>query len=364
MRRILFILHHPPPIHGSSMVGLDIMESKIINSTYDSRYINLGTSIQLDEIGKGGWKKIRRYFNILSKTINHVTLFKPDLVYIALTAYGIGFYKDAIVAIITRVSGKKVVYHMHNRGVNKRQDIWFDNLLYKIVFRNADVIMSSKHLYYEIKKYVPKERVYFCYNGITNKKVNGILPSIRGDKDKVQILFLSNLLVTKGIFVLLEACQILQSKQLQFQCIYVGGEADISAEQFQEKVNEFSVNNSVHYVGPKYGLEKEKAFLHADIFVFPTYNENFGLVNVEAMQYALPVISTIEGGIPDVVEDGETGFLVKPLDAEALADKLEILINDPELRILMGKNGRSRYEEYFTKEVFEKRLTSILKELV
>ena len=60
------------------------------------------------------------------------------------------------------------------------------------------------------------------------------------------------------------------------------------------------------------------------------------------MQFSLPVVSTFEGGIPDIVENGKTGFLVKQEDVEALAEKLEILINNPRLREQMGQHGRKR----------------------
>ena len=115
--------------------------------------------------------------------------------------------------------------------------------------------------------------------------------------------------------------------------------------------------------GPKYNSQKFEYFLHSDIFVFPTYyhNETFGLVNLEAMQFRLPVISTCEGGIPDVVDDGISGFLIDPKNSEALANKLEILIKNPKLRSAMGEAGYERYLKKFTLEIFENRLTEILK---
>jgi glycosyltransferase involved in cell wall biosynthesis len=81
------------------------------------------------------------------------------------------------------------------------------------------------------------------------------------------------------------------------------------------------------------------------------------------MQFSLPIVSTFEGGIPDVVENGVTGFLVPQKDVEALADKLEILIKSPELRKQMGAAGRKKYEEEFTLERFEGRMVEILNEV-
>lgn len=106
-------------------------------------------------------------------------------------------------------------------------------------------------------------------------------------------------------------------------------------------------------------------FSKTDIFAFPTYyhNETFGLVNLEAMQYSIPVVSTFEGGIPDVIDDGNTGFLVPQKNALALAGKLEILINNPTLRLKMGEAGRRKYEKEFTLNHFELRLKEILTQI-
>jgi glycosyltransferase involved in cell wall biosynthesis len=87
------------------------------------------------------------------------------------------------------------------------------------------------------------------------------------------------------------------------------------------------------------------------------------LVLLEAMQHSLPVVSTFEGAIPDVVEDGVTGFLVLQRDAIALAEKIELLIKNPELRTSMGIAGRKRYENNFTISIFENRLKEILNAL-
>ena len=90
------------------------------------------------------------------------------------------------------------------------------------------------------------------------------------------------------------------------------------------------------------------------------HNECFSLVLLEAMEHGLPCISTIEGGIPGIVDDGKTGFLVPKHDVAALADKIQLLLNDSVLRSNMGKVGREKFEKEFTLEVFEKKMVEIL----
>lgn len=362
--KVLFILHLPPPVHGSSVVGLHIKESKVINATFDCRFINLGTSATIDEIGKNAFGKIIRYFSILWQVIKNLFAHRPDLCYLAITAQGIGFYKDALVVLLVKLFRVKPVYHFHNKGVIKRQDKFIDNLLYRFVFKNADVILLSPYLYPYIQKYVSANAVHYCPNGIQDQ-VKSQKPEVKSKNLVVEILFLSNMFETKGVFVLLDACKILKLKNLQFHCTFVGGKGDFSEKLFQEKVADFELVNHANYIGKKEGKEKESSFSSTDIFAFPTYyhNECLPLVLLEAMQHSLPVVSTFEGGIPDVVEDGITGYLVPQKDANDLADKLEILIKDPVLRQRMGRAGREKYEKEFTMAVFEKRMKEILEEM-
>lgn len=78
------------------------------------------------------------------------------------------------------------------------------------------------------------------------------------------------------------------------------------------------------------------------------------------MQHNLPCISTTEGGIPDIIDDGKIGFLVPKYNAQTLAEKIQVLLTDAELRQRMGKAGREKFEKDFTLEVFEKRMDEIL----
>ena len=104
--------------------------------------------------------------------------------------------------------------------------------------------------------------------------------------------------------------------------------------------------------------------MKSDIFVLPTYNDCFPLVLLEAMSFSLPIISTFEGGIPDIVNDELTGYLVQQRDSVALAEKIELLIQNPDLRKKMGIAGRKIFLQKFTLDKFENRLISILQPVI
>ncbi len=356
-KKILFILHYPPPVHGAANVGLQIKESKAINEKFDCKYINLGTSRTIEEIGKSRFVKLFRYFSIFGHVFYQIIFNRPDVCYFSMTAKCMPFYKDASLALLVKLFRVKLVYHFHNKGVKEKQDSFFDNKLYQLIFKNSNVILLSQYLYYDIEKYVDKKDVFYCHNGITDKKVD---KSAIEKIDKVQVLFLSNLIISKGIFVLLDACKLLKSKGVGFICVFVGGAGDLDADQFNAEVGKMDLSDCVVYAGKKYGDEKERVFAQSDVFVHPTLNDCFPLVLLEAMQFSLPVVSTFEGGIPDIVDDGISGFLVPEGNSVQLAEKLELLIKNPDLRAQMGAVGRNKFENHYTEAKFEAQMIAIL----
>ena len=357
--RILFILHLPPPIHGAAMMGKYIQESELINSSFDCFCINLATAGSLSDIGHVSLEKLLKYL-LLLRYISHVVKeIRPELVYITPNAGGKAFFKDFIVVQMLKSMGCKIIAHYHNKGVSAYQSKWIYNFLYKRFFSNLKIILLAENLYKDIAKYVKREDVYICPNGIPSSckeemeaRRNNVIP---------HLLFLSNLLISKGVIVLLDALKILKEKEYTFVCQFIGGEtAEINAVQFFEEVNKRELSDLVTYVGRKVREEKEAFFRQADIFVFPTYYETFGLVNLEAMEYKLPVISTNEGGIPDIVKDGENGLICEKQNPVSLADCIAKLLDDEELRVKMGSAGHEKFCREFTLDKFENRMRDIL----
>jgi glycosyltransferase involved in cell wall biosynthesis len=361
---ILFVLHVPPPVHGAAMAGTYIHNSSLINGEFDADYINLSTSTHLKESGKGSIKKLKAFFKIQYKVVSALVKRNYDLCYLTLNSSGPGFYKDLLVVAVCKLFGKKIIYHFHNKGVENSQHSRINDLLYRYAFKNTFSILISKYLYSDIKTYAKPSNVFFCAYGIPETKIAPAAPvKVRDLSEKCKLLFLSNMMEQKGVYVLLEACKLLKDKGLTFECNFVGAWSDVSREAFYAKVAQFGLEDFVHGHGPKYNEEKLAFFDKSDVFIFPTYYhyETFGLVNLEAMQHYLPVVSCPEGGIPDIVVEGKTGFLVPQRNAEALAEKLEVLILDPKLREEMGIAGKRRFEELFRLETFESNMRNILK---
>lgn len=360
---ILFILHLPPPVHGAAMMGKYIHDSRVINEVFDCHYINLTTAKDLADIGKVGQRKIQQFMELLTLIRREVKLLSPQLVYVTPNACGGAFYKDFIVVQILKRMGCRVVVHYHNKGVSTRQDRIFDDFLYKRFFKGIKVILLAEALYQDVRKYVKREDVYICPNGIPETLSDE--PSAERHNAIPHLLFLSNLLESKGVLVLLDACKMLKDKGYSFVCDFVGGEtAEIDAERFAREVECRELNRYVVYHGRKYGDEKRAFFEKADIFVFPTFyhNECFPLVLLEAMEQGIACISTDEGGIAGIIDHGRTGFIVEKEDVSQLAEQIEVLINSPTLCREMGAAGRRKFLQEFSLDRFEKRIVGVFED--
>jgi glycosyltransferase involved in cell wall biosynthesis len=341
-------------------MGLCIQNSERLRETFDCDFVNSCASRAMTEVGHWTVRKLLVFLFTAGLVVVRLWRNHYDLCYIAVAANGRAFYRDCLLVSLVRRTGVRVVYHLHTKGVSARQHRRLDDLLYRRLFVGSSVILLSRRLYPDIQKYVAPEHVHYCPNGIP--RAEGDLLPARDANVAVEILFLSNLMAAKGVFVLLEACRELRTRGHTFQCRFVGAPGDVTRDEFLRHIDALGLAAHVSYEGAKYGRDKHRALARADVFAFPTYYhyECFPLVLLEAMQFALPVVSTSEGGIPDIVEDGRTGYLCPPQDARALADSLEPLLRDKSLRRRMGAAGQQKYEKEFTLKTFEKRFVDIV----
>lgn len=406
--RVLLVATFPPPVHGSSMVSMQIKESEIINDAFEVDYVNLGTSRTMAEIGRHSYVLYARkalrflcsYLKLLWKLLSH----RYDLTYLAITCHDVGFLKDSPFVITTRLLSKKYVIHQHNRGmapyVQRAPYKW----LLPMAYNKAKVILLSWKLYEDISAVVKKEQILICPNGLPMPeyllKNKDVCVQLREKNSVPEILFLSNLVESKGVWSLLDAYKILKDKGVRFHSSFVGGTSRfISADKFATEVKVRGLEGMVEYLGPQYGDDKWRAYQRADIFVLPSMDDCLPLTIMEAMMTKTAVVGSDIGAIPDLVEDGVTGYIISSEDlivetggkfldwepnaemaqkiaeskklkakgymcgegTKSLANALEKLLLNPDLCRKMGESGYEKYQREFTLEAFEKNMLECLK---
>jgi len=158
----------------------------------------------------------------------------------------------------------------------------------------------------------------------------------------------------KGVLQLFKMLAVLAPEFPDLRLV-VMGHRRVFDEEFAHLAREHGVADRVVPTDWLDGAELAAAYAATDVFVTPSICfDTFGLVNLEAMEHGKPVVATAFGGSPEVVREGETGFLRNPFDVPAYADAIRTLLRDPELARRMGAAGARRAREHFTIE----RLTS------
>ena len=362
--RVLFIMHMPPPIHGAAMMGQYIHDSNLINESFECKYINESSSQTIDEVGGKYFKKGFRFIWHLYDILSTLRSFKPDLVYVTPGGANpeLGLLKYVLEFSILNAFGCRKLIHFHNKGEKEKTEKWYIRWYYRMLFKNSDVIFLSRSLVPQFEYYLDEKQIHICPNGIKESLYEE--PVAERKNDTLKLLYLSNMMLEKGVYVLLDAISILKDRGFKFVCDFVGGWKDISSEAFDDYCRKKNIQDIVFAHGPKYGEEKDVYFKQAEAFVFPSFNEAFPLVNIEAMEYKLPIVSTNVGGIPDVVVNDVNGYVCNPKDSIDLADKIEKLLKDKKLRQRMGEAGYRMFKKKFTLNSFEKRMCEIIIEVL
>lgn len=176
--------------------------------------------------------------------------------------------------------------------------------------------------------------------------------------DRFVFLFLSRLHAKKGLDLLLSAFAELHGEHPQIALVLAGDGDEAFLQELHRTVSELKLSDTVVFTGFLDGKEKQMAFRGADIFVLPSYAENFANAVVEAMAVGLPVIVSDQVGVADAVQHAHAGLVV-PCSIKELKDAMSRLLLDAVLRLDQGCNGRALVHERFSIEATTKSLVEI-----
>ena len=228
-----------------------------------------------------------------------------------------------------------------------RRDRLIRDSILCLLFHSADTIaVNSSYLGRELtSRYgVQQDRIHIVYSAAQELTLPTRQSAVRQDDGALRLLCVAHIRPLKGQQVLVEALSHLRDYRLEL--MLVGGTKDEGYEHvLRTLITKLGLAEHVRMTGRLEGQYLAKAYAEADICVIPSLYEAYGMVAQEAMSFSLPVVASDVGGIPEQVRDGVDGFLVTPGDPTALAKALHRLIEDPELRARMGKQGRQRAAE-------------------
>ena len=254
-------------------------------------------------------------------------------------------------------SGIPFSFTVHASG-----DIYMNPVMLETKIKWARFIVPccdyNKRYLDDITGFAYSNKLHRIYNGVDmnepgrlNAETHKGMPFDFKDANTLYIVSVGSLLVMKGHSTLIQACALLKKRGHSIRCEIIGDGPE--RENLANLIAKFGMTGHVELSGPQPLSYVYKALERADIFALLSeisvngHRDGFPTVILEAMAMGRPVVSTFISGIPEIVVDGITGFLVHERDAEAAADVIERLIVNSHLRKQFGDAGRKRVGERF-----------------
>ena len=178
-------------------------------------------------------------------------------------------------------------------------------------------------------------------------------PRRRDNDGKIRLLFVGRIEARKGVDVLLEAAYKVLPEFPNAELILLGKHNPAGGESCMEAHARHmtahpALEEQIQFIGEVGDDALMQAYADCDAFVLPSRYESFGLVLTEAMMFGKPVIACRAGGMVEIVEDGENGYLARPGDADSFADAMRKILASAETRAAFGGRSRTLYEERFS----------------
>ncbi|MFL5539702.1 MAG: glycosyltransferase family 4 protein [Longimicrobiaceae bacterium] len=370
MSRLILVGPLPPPYYGQS-VSFRMLVDEVARLGVPHAVVNLGHGEGSGEkIGIVTRHRVADYAAILRRFLAVAARGPRGTVYLTIAQSRAGFLRDWVMIRAARLFGHRVVLHLKGGNYDHfyaAQPGWLRDRI-RATLRRADRVLVLGEALRGMFDFEPAlaPRIRVVPNGLPDEREPGgaakALPA--PGEGPVRLLFLSNLVESKGWLDVLEAVRLLRGRlgEGRVRCDFHGAfytsaddvrvtSPEQARELFDRFVAEHGLEDAVRYGGVAKGEEKRRVLEEAHLFLLPTRYNNEGqpVSIIEAMAHGCVVVSTDYRAIPDLVDDGVTGVLVPYGAPEAIAGAVEALARDPERYARMSGAAVERFRARFTR---------------
>lgn len=349
----------PPPYFGHSA-----MYKMLMNSTFPAkmqvRFLDMHfwsyqahKKVTVEKI----FKMVKYYFQYVVA----IVFWRPRYVLYNSSFYRMPFLKDFLFCATGVALGRRVVFHDFGQYVRELHDSlshWQRTMLRWMLRYAAGSIVMGESVRAPYKGLMDEAKIFVVPGVVEDTRGWNVQPN-RPTAGLLNVLYFSHMSRVKGIFVAFEAtAKILHSRK--DVAVTFGGpiEDDTVAKGFEDLQSAYP--GRVRYMGyVEDDRERAALFRGADILMFTTLRDVFGLVLLHAMAEGIPVVASREGTISEIVADGQTGFLCEKGNAEDFAQKILRLLSDDTFREKMSMAGRARFEAFYNLEQYGKRMIDV-----
>ncbi len=343
----------PPPNFGHSMTYKMLMSSAFVQEC-DVVFLEMKfwsyakhKKVTIDKI----LKMVKYWFQLVYAIVRH----QPTFLLFNMSFDKMPFLKDLLFCQTAHILGCRVVLHDHGQYLPElyaSSGGMMKKLIKHLLRITHAIIVMGEKVRAEYTPFYDPARIKVVPGGVEDTKTIATAPRI--PDGRIKVLYFSYLSTTKGVWTALKAVPLVVRANPNIDFIFAG---PAESEQLKNDMLAFidaeKVKDHFTYVGYVEGVEERtQYFRNADIFIFPTLRDVFGLVIAHAMAEGLPVVASIEGTIPEILKDGTNGLLFPKGQEALLAQHILRLAADPVLRKTMGEANRRRYLDYYSLPVY------------
>lgn len=313
-----------------------------------------------DYLGTGvGCSKLAKSF-AFARALARYAMAMPsyDIVHLHISARG-SYRRKSIMARMAHKAGKRVILHDHDgefkKAFEESDDAYRRDVRETFGIADRVVVLSEEWRDYFAENVCDSGKIDVVHNGVkvTAKPCS---PCSRHD-----VLFLGRLDARKSPDVLLRASRDVLSCFPDTKIVF-GGDGEV--EKNKQLAAELDIADRCEFLGWVTGDEREALFERAAVYCLPSKNEGMPMSVLEAMARGIPTIATSVGGIPQVIRDGVNGYLMPVDDESKLSGLLCTLMGSEDLRLSIGRAGRSTISGRFNVKRNVDAIVQLYKELV
>lgn len=330
-----------------------LVTSPVITDKY--RILRLDTARSFQDMGLENRFSFTNAEYLLRQVIQFIIINireKPQLIHVQVTS-GLAFWKATVFILLGNLFGAGTAAHLHGGMFDKYYAAckpWVKNWIGRAL-ASADTVIALSE---EWRRFLLEEIRGDLHVEVASNPVDRMFAdaleegrSAANNLKKI-VLFLGSLGKRKGVFDILRAAPVIIENHPDVRIVFAGAEESWGDKlRIDELRREQRLDDRVEFIGVVTGKDKVDLFQSAMIYVLPSYGENLPFSLLEAMALGLPVVTTPVGAIPEIVKDGENGFLIEPGDIQSLAARVDRLLQDKALRRAMSVVNQARIKSDF-----------------
>ncbi|AZQ43119.1 glycosyltransferase family 4 protein [Nonlabens ponticola] len=359
LKKILIIGPFPQPTTGVSLANKVVYDQLSRGAAYRVSSINSSFPDFNEKLGAISAKKLWFYLKL---QLSFYKVLGKDILYLTPGQTFFGVVKYSLFILMARITGAQIIQHIHGNFLGRQYHMLtgIKKLLFHHLMSQTDKgIVLSDSLKPNFEPFIESEKIYSLKNFVIDELFLPQQVIAKKEYNKLQIVYLSNLMEEKGIFDVLAALKILKEKGISYQARIAG---NISSEKTHEFDQLFADLQYTQYVGVVDVQQKKDLLLWSNVFILPTYYSMEGqpISILEAMATGNLCLVTPHSGIPDIFVEAENGFFVEARNPASITNALEKLSSNPDEMSRIGKHNYSRAKKHYRVSHFTDNLKRII----